>query len=129
MIWDQEGDSLDLGDLQHRPSPTTQVPSGAITLFLVDVSGQVGRVGAVAEMVVAVRDERGERVDSVGRLHDGNFVGLQDRRRDRAQKLSGSVSKEGWCPLQSWRCKRGWELLKVPSDSQGQGRKCPCLLK
>lgn len=30
----------------------------------------------MAEMVVAVRDERGERVDSVGRLHDGNFVGL-----------------------------------------------------
>ena len=46
-------------------------------------------------MVVAVRDERGERVDSVGRLHNGNFVGLQNTRRERAQKLSGSTSKEG----------------------------------
>jgi len=65
----------------------------------------VGRVGAVAEMVVAVRDERGERVDSVGRLHDGNFVGLQDTRRERAQKSSSSVSTKGWCPLRSCRCR------------------------
>lgn len=61
----------------------------------------MGRVGAVAEMVVAVRDERGERVHSVGRLHDGNFVGLQDTTTERTQKSSGSTSKEGQCPLQS----------------------------
>lgn len=65
----------------------------------------MGRVGAVAEMVVAVRDERGERVDSVGRLHDGNFVGLQDTRRERAQKSSGSVSEEGRGPLRSPPCR------------------------
>lgn len=55
----------------------------------------------MAEMVVAVRDERGERVHSVGRLHDGNFVGLQDTTTERTQKSSGSTSKEGQCPLQS----------------------------
>lgn len=84
-------------------------PSAAITLFLDDVSRQVGRVGAVAEMVVAVRDERGERVHSVGRLHDGNFVGLQDTTTERTQKSSGSTSKEGQCPLQSCWCQQGWE--------------------
>lgn len=99
MIWDQGLDSLDPSGLQHHPRPTAQIPSGALTLFLVDVGGQVGRVGAVAEMVVAVRDERGERVDSVGRLHDGNFVGLQETRRERAQNSSGSASKEGRCPF------------------------------
>lgn len=52
-------------------------------------------------MVIAVRDERGERVDSVRRLHNRNLVGLQDTRRERAQKLSDSVSKEGQSPLQS----------------------------
>lgn len=75
-----------------------RVPSDASTLFLVDVGGQVGRVGAVAEMVVAVRDEWGERVDPVGWLHDRNFVGLQDTRRERAQKPLSSVSKEARRP-------------------------------
>lgn len=31
----------------------------------------------MAEVVVAVGDERRERVHSMGRLHDRNFVGLQ----------------------------------------------------
>lgn len=64
--------------------PSQHTP--AITLFLVDVSRQVGRVGAMAEMVVAVRHERSERVHSVRRLHNGNFVGLQDTMMDRTQK-------------------------------------------
>lgn len=70
-------------------------------MLLVDVGGQVGGVGPVAEMVVAVRDEWGERVDSMGRLHHGNFVGLQDTRRERAQRMVSSTSKEAWCPLHS----------------------------
>lgn len=42
-------------------------------------------MGAVAEMVVAVGDEWGERVHSMGRLHNGNFVGLQDTTTERTQ--------------------------------------------
>lgn len=73
---------------QHRG------PRGGITLFLVDVSRQVGGVGAVAEVLVAVGDERGERVHSVRRLHHGNFVGLQDTTMERTQKSPGSTSKD-----------------------------------
>lgn len=88
-------------------------PSAAITLFLVDVSRQVGRVGAVAEVVVAVGDERGERVHSVRRLHHGDFVGLQDTTKESTQKSAGSTSKKGQCPLQFCCCQQGWERLKT----------------
>lgn len=91
-----KGAGCDPCSVQHPPlPPPVPGPSGALTLLLVDVGGQVGRVGAVAEVVVAVGDERGERVDSVGRLHDGNFVGLQERRRRGLSGRRGPGCEEG----------------------------------
>lgn len=46
----------------------------AVTLFLVDVSWQVWRMGAMAEMFIAVWDEWGERMDTMGWLNYRNLV-------------------------------------------------------
>lgn len=113
------------------PPPPALGPSGALTLLLVDVGGQVGRVGAVAEVVVAVRDERGERVDSVGRLHDGNFVGLQERRGRGLSGRRGPGCKEPSSPASSegfWgaAAARG---LGITTVCPGHGRKHPFVLK
>lgn len=61
----------------------------------------------MAEVVVAVGDERCEWVHSMGRLHDRNFVGLQ--REGRRGELRAVLLKGG---------------LQQPQDSH-----CPSLLK
>lgn len=132
-----KGAGCDPCGAQHRPLPPPMPgPSGALTLLLVDVGGQVGRVGAVAEVVVAVRDERGEWVDSVGRLHDGNFVGLQERRRRGLSGRPGPGCEEGardHRALPAARAfgvlllQRGWQLQQA---SQGKAENTPlCLNK
>ena len=46
------------------------------TLFVVAILGVMTGMGSRGEVLVAVRDQRGEWVDCMGRLHHGDFVGL-----------------------------------------------------
>lgn len=46
------------------------------TLLVAGILGMMARVRSRGEVLVAVRDQRGEWVDGVGRLHHGDFVGL-----------------------------------------------------
>lgn len=41
------------------------------------VLGVMTRMGPWGKVLVTVRDQRGERVDRMGRLHNGDFVGLR----------------------------------------------------
>lgn len=46
------------------------------TLFVVAILGVMTGMGSRGEVLVAVRDQRGEWVDCMGRLHHRDFVGL-----------------------------------------------------
>lgn len=56
------------------------------TLFVAAIVGVMAGMGARGEVLVAVRDQGGERVDCVGWLHNGNFIGLWRRNRSRLEK-------------------------------------------
>lgn len=50
------------------------------TLFVVGILGVMTGMGSRGEVLVAVRDQRGEWVDCMGRLHHRYFVGLWRRK-------------------------------------------------
>lgn len=47
------------------------------TLFVAAIMGVMTRMGSGGKVLVTVRDQRSERVDCMGRLHNRDFVGLQ----------------------------------------------------
>lgn len=47
-----------------------------LTLFVVGILGVMARMGHWSEVFVTIRDQGGERVDCMRRLHHGDFVGL-----------------------------------------------------
>lgn len=49
----------------------SQVPTFVVVL------GVMTRMGPWGKVLITVRDQRGERVDRMGRLHNGDFVGLR----------------------------------------------------
>lgn len=61
-----------------HPAATQSVLCHALvsTLLVAGILGVMARVRSRGEVLVAVRDQRGEWVDGVGRLHHGDFVGL-----------------------------------------------------
>lgn len=66
--------------LQHLP-PTQRFICLLFTLFVVGILGVMTGMGSRGKVLVAVRDQRGEWVDCMGRLHHGYFVGLWRRKK------------------------------------------------
>ena len=56
----------------------------ALTLFGVDIWWDMWRVWSWRKVLVAVRDERGERMDRMGWLHHGHFIWLQSNHKDNS---------------------------------------------
>ena len=56
--------------------------SEVLTLFGADIWWDVWRVWSWIKVLVAVGDERGERVDRMGWLHHGHFIWLQRNHKD-----------------------------------------------
>lgn len=56
------------------------------TLFVAAIMGVMTGMGARGEVLVTVRDQGGERVDCVGWLHNGNFIGLWKRNSNRLEE-------------------------------------------
>lgn len=59
-----------------KPLLTLCCVSRVLTLFVV-VLGVMTRMGPWGKVLITVRDQRGERVDRMGRLHNRDFVGLR----------------------------------------------------
>lgn len=55
--------------------------------------GVMTRMGSRGEVLVAVRDQGGERVDGVGWLHNRNLIGLWKRNTNRFKKKHESIDK------------------------------------
>lgn len=51
------------------------------TLLVVGIMGVMTRMGSWGEVLVTVRDQWGEWVDCMGRLHNRDLVGLRKERR------------------------------------------------
>lgn len=90
--------------LLHRTAAHNSAASpGSLTLFVV-VLGVMTRMGPWGKVLVTVRDQRGERVDRMGRLHNGDFVGLRREMQESfkmTQRSSSSITDK--LGLQYWR--------------------------
>lgn len=61
--------------------------SCSLTLFVVGILGVMTRMGSWGEVLIAVRDQRGEWVDCMGRLHHRDFVGLWRKKNKKNMKI------------------------------------------